>query len=197
MSEQLDLRVHELVSDYLARNRAARLLAASLDAAGVGFPPVIDHLTIRTLDVDRRATEFVNLGYSESETLHYGDWFAKVYRMRGYPALFIDQAYADSRGATNLIPGWVRKFGDETLHHAAVKVADIEHAVAQLAARGVAFAGEIVGGRNDPLRQIFTAAEAVEGEPFSVLELIERKRGFQGFSPPHADSLMKSSAQNL
>jgi len=31
------------------------------------------------------------------------------------------------------------------------------------------------------------------GQPFSVLELAERHRGYQGFSPPQADSLMKST----
>jgi hypothetical protein len=195
MTEQLDLRIHELLSDYLARNTAARALSVSLDEVGVGFTPVVDHLTIRTLDIDDRAVEFVKLGYFEAETLHYGDWFAKVYRKPAYPPLFIDQAYPDQRGASSLIPGWVRRFGDQTLHHVAVRVADIEHAVSRLKSRGVAFAGEIVGDPDDPLRQIFSAAELIEGEPFSVLELIERRRGFQGFSPPHADSLMKSSAK--
>ncbi|MGH8726627.1 MAG: hypothetical protein ACREV9_00380 [Burkholderiales bacterium] len=197
MSRELDIRIAELVDDYVARNGAARFLAAALDEAGVGFIPVVDHLTIRTLDVDRRADEFVTLGYVEGETLRYGDWFAKIYRKPGYPAFFIDQAYPDSRGATSIIPGWVRKFGDETLHHIAVRVADIEHSVTMLKTRGIAFAGEVVGRPNDLLRQIFTVAEEVNGEAFSVLELIERRRGFLGFSPPHADSLMKSSTKKL
>lgn len=197
MSEQVDLRIRDLVSDYLARNRAARALSESLDQVGVGFMPIVDHLTIRTLDIDRRADEFVTLGYVEGETLRYGDWFAKIYRKLGYPAFFIDQAYADSRGESSIIPRWVKRFGDETLHHIAVRVTDIEHAVATLKARGIDFAGEIVGRPNDLLRQIFTVAEEVNGEAFSVLELIERRRGFQGFSPPHADSLMKSSTKTL
>lgn len=197
MNEKLDLRIRDLLRDYLARNRAARMLSDSLDEIGIGFTPVVDHLTIRTLDVDRRAREFVALGYLEAETLHYGDWFAKVYRKPGYAALFIDQAYPDSRGAASIIPPWVKLFGDETLHHVAVRVADIERAVARLKARGVAFAGEVVGARDASLRQIFTSAELVNGEAFSVLELIERRRGYQGFSPPHADSLMKSSTKTL
>jgi catechol 2,3-dioxygenase-like lactoylglutathione lyase family enzyme len=197
MNDKLDVRIRELLQDYLARNTAARTLARVLDDAGVGFMPVVDHLTLRTFDIDRRAAEFVALGYRECETLNYDDWFAKVYRLTGYPAFFIDQAYADSRGASSIIPGWVEQFGDQTLHHVAVRVADIEHAVAQLSSRGVSFAGNIVGEQGSDLRQIFTIAELVDGKPFSVMELIERQRGFQGFSPPNADSLMRSSTTRL
>jgi len=34
----------------------------------------------------------------------------------------------------------------------------------------------------------------VRGPPFTVLELAERHRGYQGLLPPQADSLMKSTA---
>jgi len=47
--------------------------------------------------------------------------------------------------------------------------------------------------RGGPLRQIFTAPERVDGEAFSVLELTERHHGFQGFSPPQANALMRST----
>lgn len=192
---ELDALIDTLVSDFLSRNLAARALKAGLDEVGVGFKPVVDHITIRTLDIDRRAEEFVGLGYAFSETLTYEDWFAKVYRAPGYPALFVDQAYPDSRGKTSIIPGWVARFGDRTLHHVAVRVEDIEWAIHRLKAQGVVFTGEIVGARGGALRQIFTAPERVDGEPFSVLELTERHRGFQGFSPPQADGLMKSTVQ--
>jgi catechol 2,3-dioxygenase-like lactoylglutathione lyase family enzyme len=190
---ELDALIVRLLSDYLARNTAARILNEGLRQAGVGFWPVADHLTIRTLDIDRRAEEYLHLGYVLSDTLHYEDWFAKVYRTPGYPALFIDQAYGDSRGAGSIIPRWVAKFGDQTFHHVAVRVDDIEWAIAKLKAQGVVFAGQIVGARGEALRQIFTAPEIVDGEPFSVLELTERHAGFQGFSPPQADRLMKST----
>jgi len=182
-----------LVEDYLARNAVARVLQAKLDETGVGFIPVIDHITIRTMDIDRRAEEFLSLGYTYSETLSYEDWFAKIYRIAGYPALFIDQAYLDSRGQTSIIPGWVQQFGDKTLHHVAVRVEDIERAIERLRVAGVLFTGEIVGSKGGVLRQIFTAPERVDGQPFSVLELTERHQGFQGFSPPQADGLMKST----
>lgn len=192
---ELEAVIDGLLKDYLSRNLAARVLQAALDEVGVGFRPVVDHLTIRTLDVDRRAEEFVRLGYAYAETLNYDDWFAKVYRAPGFPALFIDQAYPDARGRTSIIPGWVAKFGDKTLHHVAVTVQNIEWAIHQLKAQGVVFTGEIVGTRGASLRQIFTAPERVDGEPFSVLELTERHHGFLGFSPPQANALMRSTVE--
>ncbi len=189
----LDRLVTRMVEEYVARNRAAGILKESLDQAGVGFMPVVDHITIRTLDIDRRAEEFVQLGYGCAETLNYDDWFAKVYRVTGYPALFVDQAYPGDKGRTSIIPGWVKQFGDRVLHHVAVRVDDIEQAIARLKAKGVVFTGAIVGERGGHLRQIFTAPEQVDGRPFSVLELTERHRGYQGFSPPQADGLMKST----
>ena len=192
-AQELDGLMERMVADYLARNRAASVLKVMLDETGVGFSPLIDHVTIRTFDIDRGATPFVNLGYAYDETLQYDDWYAKVYRKTGYPALFVDQAYPDERGKTSIIPGWVNTFGDKVFHHVAVRVEDIDHAVARLKQKGVVFAGNIVGAPGDHLRQIFSSPEMVDGQPFSVLELAERHRGYLGFLPPQADSLMKSS----
>lgn len=192
---ELEAVFDRLLADYVAKNLAAQLLKARLDEVGVGFKSVVDHITIRTQDIDRRAEEFIRLGYRYDETLEYDDWFAKVYRAPGYPALFVDQAYPGRRGATSIIPRWVAKFGDETLHHVAVRVDDIERAIRRLKAQGVIFAGQVVGEKGGVLRQIFTAPEEVDGEPFTVLELTERHHGFQGFSPPHADGLMKSTVK--
>ncbi|MBH0177123.1 MAG: hypothetical protein HP491_04485 [Nitrospira sp.] len=191
---ELDARIERMVADYVLHNRAAGLLKTMLDDAGVGFSPVIDHLTIRTFDIDRGAEPFVALGYTYDETIEYDDWYAKVYRKAGYPALFVDQAYSDNRGKTSIIPGWVKKFGDQIFHHVAVRVEDIEKAVERLKQNGVVFSGNIVGNRGDHLRQIFSTPETVDGQPFSVLELAERHRGYLGFLPPQADSLMKSTA---
>jgi hypothetical protein len=192
---ELDGLIERMIAKYISGNRAAKVLRDSLDKAGVGFYPVADHLTLRTLNIDRRAEEFTRLGYGYSETIEYEDWYAKVYRKVGYPALFVDQAYPDARGRTSIIPGWVNKFGDQVFHHVAVRVEDIEQAIERLKAQGVAFAGQIVGARGGQLRQIFTTPEMVDGQPFSVLELAERHRGYQGFSPPQADSLMKSTVK--
>ena len=189
----LDAVINRMTEDFLTHNSAGRVFRRALDQAGVGFMPVMDHLTIRTMDIDQRAQEFMVLGYGYDETIHYEDWFAKVYRRAGFPALFIDQAYTDDRGKTSIIPRWVQKFGDRVFHHVAVRVEDIEQAISRLKEKGVVFAGEIVGPRGGVLRQIFTAPEMVDGQPFSVLELAERHQGYQGFLPPQADSLMRST----
>lgn len=189
----LDAVINRMTEDFLTHNSAGRVFRRALDQAGVGFMPVMDHLTIRTMDIDQRAQEFMALGYGYDETIHYEDWFAKVYRRAGFPALFIDQAYTDDRGKTSIIPRWVQKFGDRVFHHVAVRVEDIEQAISRLKEKGVVFAGEIVGPRGGVLRQIFTAPEMVDGQPFSVLELAERHQGYQGFLPPQADSLMRST----
>jgi catechol 2,3-dioxygenase-like lactoylglutathione lyase family enzyme len=192
-ARQLDQSLDAYLKDFVARNRAAAILKQGLDQVGGGFFPVADHLTFRTDDIDRRAEEFLILGYQLSETLEYEDWYAKVYRTPGYPPLFIDQAYPGDRGQTSLIPAWVRRFGDRTLHHVAIRVEDIELAMARLRSAGVNFAGHIVGVRGSALRQVFTLPEEVDGAPFSVVELTERHEGYLGFSPPQADSLMKST----
>ena len=194
-SIELEVLIDGLIKDYVARNLAARVLQASLDDVGIGFKPVVDHITIRTLDIDRRAEEFIRLGYGYGETLNYDDWFAKVYRAPGFLPLFVDQAYPDAKGRTSIIPGWVEQFGDKTLHHVAVQVEDIEWAIQRLKAQGVVFTGEIVGVRGAPLRQIFTTPERIDGVAFSVLELTERHHGFLGFSPPQANALMRSTVE--
>ena len=195
MSQAMNLEhvISHYVADYVAKNQAAMIVRDGLEEIGIGLFPVLDHITVRTLSIDDRAQEFLEQGYVYSETLEYEDWWAKVYRAPGCPALFVDQAYADDRGRTSIIPGWVHQFGDRTLHHIAVRVADIEAAMQRLSAKGVVFTGTIVGERDGALRQIFSVPEQVDGQGFSVLELTERHRGFQGFSPPQANSLMQST----
>jgi hypothetical protein len=190
---ELEQVITRYVQEYTAGNKAAAIVSDALEELGIGVFPVVDHITVRTLSIDLRAEEFLLLGYAYSETLKYDDWWAKVYRAPGCPALFVDQAYDDERGKTSIIPDWVHQFGDRTLHHIAVRVADIETSIQRLTAKGVKFAGQIVGERGGDLRQIFTVPEQVHGHAFSVLELAERHRGFQGFSPPQANSLMQST----
>ncbi len=190
---ELEKVLRGYVDDFIHQNHAAQVLKKLLEEAGIGFRPFLDHLTFRTLDVEQRAREFLALGYVEGERLEYNNWWAKVYRQAGYPALFIDQAFEGERGKGAIIPAWVKKFGDRTLHHVAVRVDDIEKTIAQLKKYGVECKGEIVGERGGPLRQIFTAPEMRDGEPFSVLELTERHFGFAGFSPPQAEGLMQST----
>ncbi len=193
LSIQLEELVKALVKDYVNRNRAARIMRDGLVEAGVGLFPVVDHITVRTLAIDSRAEEFVRYGYAYSDTLNYQDWWAKVYRAPGFPALFIDQAYEGERGKSSIIPHWVKKYGDQTLHHIAIRVEDIETSIQRMSTKGVQFAGDIVGEPGSDLRQIFSVPEQVNHEPFSVLELTERHHGYQGFSPPQANRLMQST----
>ena len=59
---ELDALIARMIQEYVSRNQAAKVLRDSLDGAGVGFYPVADHLTLRTMDIDRRAEEFTKLG---------------------------------------------------------------------------------------------------------------------------------------
>ncbi len=184
------------IEDFVQQNKAARIIADGLHVLGVGFWPVVDHLTFRTMDVEKRAQEFLKYKYvydSKLGVLEYNNWFAKVYRKPGYPPLFLDQAYTGAKGKGSLIPDWVKAFGDGTLHHVAVRVEDIEKAVFFLEKQSVKFVGEIVGEKNSDLRQIFTDPEMKKGKAFSVVELTERHRSYGGFSPPQANRLMEST----
>jgi catechol 2,3-dioxygenase-like lactoylglutathione lyase family enzyme len=188
--------VRAYVTAYVQENGAAGILCDGLARLGVGLLPLVDHITVRTRDVETRAREFLDLGFRWDENigiLEFDDWWAKVYRKPGLPAVFIDQAYGGERGAASVIPRWVERFGDRTLHHVAVRVDDIEAAIAALRIQGVAFSGEIVGEPGTSLRQIFTRPEMRGEDPYTVLELAERHDGYEGFLPPQADGLMQST----
>lgn len=192
----MDPAIRGYVDDFITHNSAAKVIADGMRVIGIGFRPIIDHLTFRTLDVERRAQEFLRHGYVYDKALgviEYENWWAKVYRKPGYPVIFIDQAYEGSRGKGSLIPDWVKTFGDKVLHHVAVQVDEIEAAVFYLEKQGVPFAGKIVGDKGTHLRQIFTQPEMKKGKAFSVVELTERHRGYTGFLPPQADGLMEST----
>ena len=197
--ERAEELIRRRVEAFVKNNRAARLLKQELDKAGVGLMPVVDHITVRTLDVNKSAKEFTRVGFKwdlsvgKKGVLEYDDWWAKVYRKPGLPAVFIDQAFQGPHGATSVIPPWVRRFSSTVLHHIAVRVEEIEKAVLTLRRKGIPFAGPVVGAKGSELRQVFTAADVKKGHPFTVVEIIERHRGYLGFSPPSADRLMKSS----
>ncbi|MCZ6798949.1 MAG: hypothetical protein O7F12_00520, partial [Nitrospirae bacterium] len=95
---ELEQRIDSYIQEYVSRNRAAQIAKDVLDAAGIGVKPLVDHITIRTRNIEQRAQEFLPMGYAYPETLEYSDWHAKVYRVSGFPALFVDQAYDDDRG---------------------------------------------------------------------------------------------------
>ncbi len=192
----LDRFFSEYIQFFLAGNQAARKLAVNLRATGVGLMPLVDHCTIRTLDVDQRAEEILDFGYcydSELGVLEFDHWWAKIYRNPGYPAMFIDQAFAGERGEKSLIPQWVRSYGDQCFHHIAISVENIQSAIGAFQNYNIEMAGDIVGGPGSDLRQVFTKPEHRNGSVFTVLELIERHHGYSGFLPPQADGLMEST----
>lgn len=190
-----DPMINRFIKHYFQENEAAKVFAALSERQG--WPLVIDHVAFRCVDIDRRALPFLEGGYLfKGETVEYPDqgWWAKVYRKPDLPALFVDQAYDDSRGDKSIIPQWVEKFGENHLHHAAVLVDDIDRAKSVLEKDGVAFSGEIVGSPGSRLRQIFSAAEVREGTAYTVLELTERN-GYSGFYHDQANQLMQSSVR--
>ena len=65
-----------------------------------------------------------------------------------------------------------------------MRVEDIEHTVQRLEAKGVRFAGSIIGERGGDLRQVFSEPEVVDGKPFCVLEQTERHRGYRASPRP-------------
>jgi hypothetical protein len=183
------------LADYFRDNEAARRFVEI--SARRGWPVVVDHLTIRCLDIEQRVRPLLAIGYQDrNELVEYPEqgWWAKVYRKPGYPAMFVDQAYADERGKKSFLSSWVKRFGEGCFHHVAVLVDDIEAVKAALEAEGVEFSGGIVGPHGTRLRQIFTAAEQREGQAYSVLELAERKN-YDGFVPEQADGLMQASVK--
>jgi hypothetical protein len=187
--------IQDLLERYFNENEAARIYLKV--AQEKGWTPIIDHITIRCHHVDQKAGHFTNIGYQyKDEFIEYPDqgWWAKVYRKKDYPALFLDQAYEDDRGKSSILPDWVDTFGDHVLHHIAMRVADIDETLSVLKTHHIQFAGQIVGKKGSRLRQIFTAAEVKQGRAYSVLELTERNQ-YEGFVPEQADNLMQSSVE--
>ncbi|MDA0690473.1 MAG: hypothetical protein O3A78_00665 [Nitrospinae bacterium] len=196
MNTETDKFFFDYIENFIAGNQAARDLAESLKHSGVGLMPLVDHCTLRTLDVDKRAQEVIDLGFRYDESigvLEFDTWWAKVYRKPGYPSLFIDQAFSGERGQGSLIPGWVEAHGDQCFHHIAILVENIDAAIAAMKKRNIQFAANIVGEPETDLRQIFTQPEERNGKVYTVLELIERHNGYMGFLPPQANGLMEST----
>ncbi len=190
-----DSVIDGLLAAYFKGNEAASTFVALSERES--WPLTIDHIAFRCLDIDRRAQPFIDGGYVfEGETVTYPDqgWWAKIYRKSGCPALFVDQAYDDARGEKSIIPQWVEKFGENDLHHAAMRVEDIDQAIHLLKKAGVEFAGPTVGNPGSRLRQIFSASEIRDGAAYTVLELTERN-GYTGFYHDQANRLMQSSVK--
>lgn len=172
------------VETFVTSNPAASLLREQLAAAGVGIRPVIDHLSFRTLSVPERAREFEALGFAYDDTIgvvERDDFWFKVYRKAGFPAVLIQQAHEDARGASSPIPAWVERFTDGQLHHIGIMVDRLEDAVAALSTVGIGFVGQISGDGDSEFRNVYAEPQMVDGLPATVLELVERRWGFTGF----------------
>ncbi len=183
-NQHVEAVIRDYVERYLAGNSSARLVAEALNNLGVGLRPVLDHISIRTLDVQERAREFEALGFAYDDRLgvmERDEWWGKVYRKPGFPAIYIDQAFPEARGERSPIPKWVERFSDGQLHHLAISVDTIEMAIERFQALGVRFTGQIIGDPGNAFRTIYTEPEVVDGEAFTTLELVERRWGYTGF----------------
>lgn len=187
---------------YFEKNLAARKYGEVCKENNWDY--VIDHLTVRTYDVEKAAKSYLNIGYKFSEKVDYKNesWWANVYRHPNYPSVFVDQTYSDAKPEQQIIKKWVDKFSDKEYHHIAVLLPqgiEIEEAIEKLQEKGIKFPGKVTGPKGTQLRQIFTQAETIDGFPYSVLELAQRNKDpktgkvYTGFITVQADSLMKDS----
>ncbi len=194
--------VKQKAQAYFDQNQAAQIYTEICHEEN--WPLLLDHLTVRTLDVERSAQKYLAEGWSFSEKVDYRaeGWWANVYRHPVMTAVFIDQAYPDK--PEHIIKKWVERFGEDEYHHIAMLLPptiEIEVAMIKLEERGVTFPGTVTGGRGSMLRQIFSAAQTKAGEAFSVLELAQRSTDpetgelYLGFISEQADSLMKDSTK--
>jgi len=192
--------VQDQIEHYFHKNTAAR--AYTKICQENNWPLVFDHLTIRTHDIEKASHQVIHLGWKYDETIEYKNegWWAKVFRHSHFAPFFIDESYPDA--ANPIIKRWVDHFGDQGLHHIAVRTPDgveIEEVVHKLELRDIHFPGKITGPQGTRLRQIFSQAEVIDGVPYSVLELAQRNKDpktgkvYEGFISVQADSLMKDS----
>ena len=189
-----DKFLKEHCTNYLKSNQSALKVVENIKQAGIGWYQLVDHVTFRTYDVEKKAKEIENLGYSLTDTLEFKNWWGNIYALKGRPLIFIDQSFEGEKGEGSLIKEWVDEFGDRVFHHIAIRVEDIDYSVEFLQSNlHIEFSSAINGEPGANLRQIFTKPEIQNGKAFSVLELIERNNGYMGLLPPQADKLMEST----
>jgi hypothetical protein len=59
----------DYISRFLSKNEEALYIGNELANFGVGLIPLIDHCTLRTLDVDKRAGNLLPIGFSHDQAL--------------------------------------------------------------------------------------------------------------------------------
>lgn len=182
------------VEQFVASNRAAKVLANDLRVIGIGLRPLIDHFGFFTRCIRTKSSDLMDYGYESkgsSASLRDKDWHAKVFSKTGYPAVVLYEAVKHRGRSLCGIGQWIERFGETVPHHIGVKVDNLENAVFFLEKQGIAFSPEKAGSQESKLRQVFTMPEMKDGRPFTVLELTERHSGYEGFMADHLHCLMK------
>ncbi len=194
--------VRDKIYNYFAKNKASQAYLELCTEKNWALN--LDHLTVRTNNIDSAAKQYENLGWKYDEKLEYKSegWWAKIYRHSEFAPFFIDQSYEEWPEDKKIITNWVSKFSDKDFHHIAVLLPaniKMEMAIDLLKAKNIKFLGQITGQADTRLRQVFSQAELIDGIPFTVLELVERNidpitgKIYKGFIGEQADSLMKDS----
>lgn len=186
-NDPLERLLRAYLDDFVRSNRAAHVIAAGLKVLGIGFLPVIDHLTFRTLSVKERAKEFLPFGYRcdrRPDVIGFPDGRGVLYRRTGYPSILFHEAFEGKKGKGSVIPEWVEVFGDQKPHHIAVSVDEVENGIFYLEKQGVPFDTKVTGNAGSDLRHVFSRPELVQGKSYNAVELVERHSGNSNFLIP-------------
>lgn len=192
-SDPLEQLLRCYLDEFITHNKAARVVASGLRVVGVGLWPLVDHLTFRAVDIAKRAGEFCSQGYHEDKTigmLEGHDWWGKVFRKTGYPSLLIEQPFAGKRGEKSVVLEWIHQFGDKQPHHLAIRVDNLTQAMYFMEKQGIPFSYQSSATQHSAdFKRVFTEPSRRDGKSYSMLELIERHRGFAGFAHPLLDAV--------
>ena len=166
--------------DGVSRNRAAKILRGLLEEAGVGFYPVVDHVTCaRSTSTGAPSSSF----RSVMRTMKRCSMTTGTPRSIGRPAIppcswirpMRTPAARPASFPAGSPPSATRSFTWPS------GVEDIDRAVARLKSNGWNLRRRRRSRRRATAPD-FSAPELVNGQPFTVLELAERHRGYQDFS---------------
>jgi hypothetical protein len=188
----------EYFDEYLRYNRDARQIIDEIKKSQFDASKLIDHCTIRTLDIEKVAGLLYAEGFEKRPDgmVDMGDWFLQSFYKQGYPIIVVDQQkpwQVYGNGGGKIIHDWVNKFGDAQFHHIAICVGKIDIAVETWQRWGIVFTGKIVSDSNTGLKQIFTKPVLKDELPYTVLEFMERPPGCSGLIVKNADALVLSS----
>lgn len=193
------LGMSSIRSDVNTVYEAAKELQKTLKIDGLILP--IDHLATRVYSQNREVAILEWLSLSSyyywgsydirdqnsstnvTKSVHYADESvspAKVFTANNTPYFVNHLDKLPSPTET-----FVRNYGPR-LHHVALAVADgetdgqenIEHVVKQIAAQGREFLLDVIGSKEEGLKQIFSSASEHSS---LIIEYVQRFGGFQGF----------------